>query len=30
MLAQMAPVLDERAWFFVVVEGDPPADASLR
>jgi hypothetical protein len=27
MLAQMAPVLDERAWFFVVVEGDPPADA---
>ncbi len=27
MLAGMAPVLDARAWFFVVVEGDPPADA---
>jgi len=27
MLAGMAPVLDERAWFFVQVEGAPPADA---
>ena len=27
MLAGMAPVLDGRAWFFVVVEGEPPADA---
>lgn len=27
MLAGMAPVLDGRAWFFVVIEGEPPADA---
>lgn len=27
MLSGMAPVLDARAWFFVVVEGEPPADA---
>jgi hypothetical protein len=27
MLAGMAPVLDERAWFFVQVEGALPADA---
>lgn len=27
MLAQMDPVLDGRAWFFVCVEGEPPADA---
>jgi hypothetical protein len=27
MLAGMAPVLDGRAWFFVVSEGEPPADA---
>jgi hypothetical protein len=27
MLAGMAPVLDARAWFFVQVEGAPPADA---
>ena len=27
VLAGMAPVLDGRAWFFVVVEGNPPADA---
>lgn len=27
MLAGMAPVLDARAWFFVQVEGEPPADA---
>jgi hypothetical protein len=27
MLAQMDPVLDGRAWFFVCVEGAPPADA---
>ena len=27
MLAGMAPVLDGRAWFFVLVEGEPPADA---
>lgn len=27
MLAGMAPVLDERHWRFVVVEGDTPADA---
>jgi hypothetical protein len=27
MLAGMAPVLDERAWFFVQVEGAKPADA---
>lgn len=27
MLAGMAPVLDGQAWFFVLVEGNPPADA---
>ena len=27
MLAGMAPALDPRAWFFVVVEGEVPADA---
>ena len=27
MLAGMAPVLDGRAWFFVLIEGEPPADA---
>jgi uncharacterized protein len=27
MLAGMAPVLDTRAWRFVLVEGDAPADA---
>lgn len=27
MLAGMAPVLDGRAWFFVPMEGAPPADA---
>ncbi|WP_324076679.1 MAG: ACT domain-containing protein [Erythrobacter sp.] len=27
MLAQMAPALDHRAWFFEVVEGDAPPDA---
>ncbi|MDP4604902.1 MAG: ACT domain-containing protein [Erythrobacter sp.] len=27
MLAGMAPVLDERAWRFALVEGPPPADA---
>jgi uncharacterized protein len=27
MLSGMAPVLDARAWQFVLVEGDPPADA---
>ncbi len=27
MLAGMAPALDARAWFFVLVEGEPPADA---
>jgi hypothetical protein len=27
MLAGMAPVLDARAWFFVQVEDEPPADA---
>lgn len=27
MLAGMAPVLDARAWRFVLVEGEPPADA---
>lgn len=27
MLAGMAPELDPRAWFFVVVEGEAPADA---
>jgi hypothetical protein len=27
MLAGMAPVLDERAWFFVLVEGAVPEDA---
>jgi hypothetical protein len=27
MLAGMAPVLDARAWRFVLVEGAPPADA---
>ena len=27
MLAGMAPVLDTRAWYFVVVDGPPPADA---
>ena len=27
MLAGMAPALDARAWFFVLIEGEPPADA---
>lgn len=27
MLSGMAPMLDARAWFFVLVEGAPPADA---
>lgn len=27
MLAGMAPVLDDRAWFYVLVEGEPPSDA---
>jgi hypothetical protein len=27
MLAGMAPVLDAREWRFMLVEGDPPADA---
>jgi hypothetical protein len=27
MLSGKAPVLDARAWQFVLVEGDPPADA---
>ena len=27
MLAGLAPALDERAWFFAVVDGEPPADA---
>ncbi len=27
MLAGMAPMLDAQAWFFVVVEGEVPADA---
>ncbi len=27
MLAGMAPVLDTREWRFVLVEGEPPADA---
>jgi hypothetical protein len=27
MLAGMAPVLDERAWRFALIEGEPPADA---
>jgi hypothetical protein len=27
MLAGMAPVLDPREWFFVQVDGAPPADA---
>ncbi|MBI1402145.1 MAG: ACT domain-containing protein [Porphyrobacter sp.] len=27
MIAGMAPTLDARAWFFVLVEGEPPADA---
>ena len=27
MLAGMAPVLDGQAWFFVVIEGEPPDDA---
>jgi uncharacterized protein len=27
MLSGMAPVLDARAWQFVLVEGDPPKDA---
>jgi hypothetical protein len=27
MLAGMAPVLDERAWFFVLIEGAVPDDA---
>lgn len=27
MLAGMAPALHRQAWFFVLVDGDPPADA---
>ncbi len=27
MLAGMAPVLDARRWAFVLMDGDPPADA---
>lgn len=27
MLSGMAPVLDERAWFYVLVEGEVPAEA---
>lgn len=27
MLAGMAPVLDARAWRFVLIDGDPPAEA---